>query len=46
MIHFNGTDKMDKIKQGDKVDIIVQIGVNEWNGQKELQIKIIDIAKL
>jgi len=32
----------DKIKAGDILDIVVEFGVNEWNGNRELQFKIID----
>lgn len=32
-----------KLKIGDMVDIIFEIGINEWNGNSELQLKIIDL---
>ncbi|TSC95322.1 MAG: single-stranded-DNA-specific exonuclease [Parcubacteria group bacterium Athens1014_10] len=32
-----------KLKIGDMVDIVFELGVNEWNGNKELQMKIIEI---
>ncbi len=32
-----------KLKVGDKVDVIFEIDVNEWNGNRELQMKIIDL---
>ncbi len=32
-----------KLKIGDLVDIVFEIGVNKWNGNKELQQKIVDI---
>lgn len=34
------------LKVGDKVDIVFELIVDEWNGNKELQFKIIDIQKL
>lgn len=43
MIGFNITKKFDKIKPGDKVDIVFDLGANEWNGDKELQLKIVDL---
>ncbi len=31
------------LKMGDKIDIVYEAGVNQWNGNKELQLKIIDL---
>jgi len=31
------------IKPGDKIDIVFELDVNEWNGNRELQLKIIDL---
>lgn len=39
-------DWQDKLKTGDKVDIIVEFGVNEWQGKRELQLKVVDIKML
>ena len=36
----------DKIKTGDKIDVVCELIANEWNGTKELQLKIIDLKKL
>lgn len=33
------------LKPGDKIDLAFNIGVNEWNGNRELQLQIIDIKK-
>lgn len=32
-----------KLKIGDEVEVVVEFGVNEWQGNRELQLKIIDI---
>ncbi|HLD28077.1 MAG TPA: single-stranded-DNA-specific exonuclease RecJ [Patescibacteria group bacterium] len=32
-----------KLKINDKIDIVFEIGVNEWNGNRELQLKIKDL---
>ncbi|MBU1179944.1 single-stranded-DNA-specific exonuclease RecJ [Patescibacteria group bacterium] len=32
-------------KIGEKYDIVYEIGVNEWNGREELQLKIVDMEK-
>lgn len=44
-IGFGLADFCDKIKIGDKVDIVFELIANEWNGIKELQLKIIDLKK-
>lgn len=32
-----------KINKGDKVDMVFEVDVNEWNGNRELQLKIVDL---
>jgi single-stranded-DNA-specific exonuclease len=44
-IGFNLADFCDKIKVRDKIDIVFELISNEWNGMKELQLKIIDLKK-
>lgn len=45
------TDRGDKkdwskiLKKEDKIDIVFEIGVNEWNGNRELQLTIVDLKK-
>ena len=34
------------LKPGDKIDMVFSIGLNEWNGNRELQLTIEDIKKL
>jgi len=42
----NGETNWCKIlKKNDKIDLIFEIDVNEWNGNKELQLTIIDLKK-
>jgi single-stranded-DNA-specific exonuclease len=36
-------DKMSMLTPGQPVDIVYKIEENEWNGQKNLQLKVIDI---
>jgi len=45
-IGFNHGIKFDELKIGDKVDIVFEFLVNEWNGNRELQLKIIDLRIL
>ncbi len=34
------------LRPGDKIDMVFSIGVNEWNGNRELQLTIEDIKKI
>ncbi|MDA2936302.1 single-stranded-DNA-specific exonuclease RecJ [Patescibacteria group bacterium AH-259-L05] len=45
MIYFNGKDRIKQVKTGDHVDIVVELGINYFNGRQELQIKVIDLKK-
>lgn len=38
-------DWNNNLKPSDKVDLVFTVGVNEWNGNRELELKIIDIKK-
>lgn len=42
-MYFNGVEKLKKIKIGDKVDIVYSLVLNEWNGNKKLELRIKDI---
>jgi single-stranded-DNA-specific exonuclease len=44
-IGFGFGDFFDTIEVGEKVDIVFEIGINEWNGNRELELKIIDLKK-
>jgi len=41
----DGNDWSKLLKAGDHVDIVCEIGINEWNGNRELQLTITDIRK-
>ena len=45
-IGFCFSDFCDKIKQGDKIDVVFELITDEWNGTRELQLKIVDLKKL
>ena len=45
LIYFNVDSSIDNLKIGDKIDVIFQLSINEWNGQRELQAKVIDLKK-
>lgn len=36
----------EQIKQGDKIDLVYELDVNEWNGNRELQLKVVDFKKI
>jgi single-stranded-DNA-specific exonuclease len=40
-----GYDKSLDLKIGDKIDTVYNITVNEWNGNKKLELKIKDVAR-
>jgi len=42
-IAFNMADKWPLVQSGQPVDIAYTLDVNEWNGEKNLQLKILDI---
>ncbi|OGH73367.1 MAG: single-stranded-DNA-specific exonuclease RecJ [Candidatus Magasanikbacteria bacterium RIFCSPHIGHO2_02_FULL_51_14] len=33
------------LHQGDRIDVVFEIGVNEWNGNREIQLRIVDLKK-
>ncbi len=35
----------DKLAVGDKVDVVYRLGVNEWNGNREIEFRIVDMKK-
>lgn len=45
-IGFNLTNGFSHLKKGDKVDIIFTISEDKWNGNKKIQLKLIDIKIL
>ncbi len=40
-----GIDWLTELKIGEKVDMVVEVDVNEWNGNRELQLTIVDLRK-
>jgi len=44
-IGFKFGDWAEDLASGDKIDAIFEINVNEWNGRRELQLKIVDLTK-
>ncbi|MAF14177.1 MAG: single-stranded-DNA-specific exonuclease RecJ [Parcubacteria group bacterium] len=42
-IGFGFGHQFGELKEGDKVDMVFEIDINEWNGNRELQLRIIDL---
>lgn len=42
-IGFNHGVKYEELKINDKVDVVFEFLVNEWNGNRELELKIVDL---
>ncbi|HBU27953.1 TPA: single-stranded-DNA-specific exonuclease RecJ [Candidatus Uhrbacteria bacterium] len=34
-----------ELSMGDTIDLVYEIGVNEWNGSREIQLQIVDVQK-
>ena len=43
---FNKAEECANINPGDKLDVAYKINVNEWNGNREIEFKIVDMKKL
>ncbi len=43
MIGFNCGKWCENLKVGDLLDVVVELGVNEWNGNREIELKIVDL---
>lgn len=44
-IGFGLAHKLDDINMGDMVDVVAELTTNEWNGNKDLQLRIHDLRK-
>ncbi len=38
-----GTNWCTALKISDRIDVVLEVGVNEWNGNRELQLKLVDL---
>ncbi len=45
MIGFGFGEWTQKVRLGDKIDVVFELGVNEWNGNRELQLRVVDMKK-
>ncbi|HCX39146.1 MAG TPA: single-stranded-DNA-specific exonuclease RecJ [Candidatus Veblenbacteria bacterium] len=44
-IWFNSAESSKQFSIGDKVDVVYEVGVNEWNNTRQLELKVVDIKK-
>ncbi|HPN96587.1 MAG TPA: single-stranded-DNA-specific exonuclease RecJ [Candidatus Moranbacteria bacterium] len=44
-IGFSMGDKFSDLKKGDVIDVVTTLSEDEWNGNKKIQLKLIDIRK-
>ncbi len=42
-IGFSFGEWQGRLRPGDKLDVVFEAGVNEWNGNREIQLKIVDL---
>jgi len=45
MIYFNSEKKVEDLKIGDQINVVFELGVNEWNGERSLEMKVVDLRK-
>ncbi len=43
-IGFGWGTSATRLKMGDTIDLVYSVGVNEWNGRREIQLEIIDMV--
>jgi len=34
---------IDKLNVGATIDAVVELGINEWNGRREIEFKVVDL---
>ncbi|MFC1652051.1 single-stranded-DNA-specific exonuclease RecJ [Patescibacteria group bacterium] len=44
-IGFGLVERFKDLNIGDQIDLVFNLGVNEWNGKKDLQLEIVDLKK-
>ncbi|MEA3249692.1 MAG: single-stranded-DNA-specific exonuclease RecJ [Patescibacteria group bacterium] len=43
MIGFGMTERMSEFTPGSAIDAVAEVGVNEWNGSKSIQLRLVDV---
>lgn len=44
-IGFGMGELWGNLQMGDRIDMVYEVSINEWNGNRELQLKIVDLKK-
>ena len=44
-IAFRFGDWVERLSIGEKIDVVYEVSVNEWNGNRELQLRVVDLKK-
>lgn len=44
-VGFNFADRFDLFSVGNQLDLAYDIGINEWNGRREIQCKLVDVRQ-
>lgn len=45
-IGFNLNEKFAHLKKGDKIDVVFNLEIDTWNGNKKIQLKLVDLKKI
>ena len=45
MIAFGFGEWVRELRPGDMIDVAYQLGVNEWNSKREIQLRIVDLKR-
>lgn len=46
MVGFSFGEWAERLNRGDIVDVVYEIDINEWNGRRDLQARIVDLQKI
>ncbi len=45
-IGFNLNERFAYLKKGDKIDVVFNLEIDTWNGNKKIQLKLVDLKKI
>lgn len=44
-VGFNFADRFELFSVGNRIDVAYDLGINEWNGRREIQCKLVDVRR-